>query len=136
MPVFPKYIDSKENLLKLKEAIPLLVEDLQSGNLDPGVDQMFYEQHHGGGIDRDRPCCTMGHLFHRAGLQHDVNKENNYRTPNVMFGDTDVAAAVTAVASTNDGVGSKVSDPDRRLADLANELEKLEGTIKEALERL
>jgi len=144
MPIHKNYIDTKENLLKMKEVIPTLIEDLKSGKLDPGVDQLFMEKDEDESgdltprLDREAPCCTMGHLFYRAGLASDISTDENCNVPSTLFGDTDVAFAVSEVSVTNDfdyshRLGHK---PEHRKDDLVHDLETLESVINEALERL
>ena len=131
-----KYLDTKENLLKLKEALPYVIDSIRSGQIVPGFNRMFespLNDHLLFTFNADAPCCTMGHLLKKAGLEREITSFENEQMPNVLFGDTDLCAAVTDVAAVND---SDYDDESIRKADIVHELEKLEGTINEALERL
>lgn len=130
-----KYLDTKENLLKLKEALPYVIDGIRSGQIVPGFNRMFgsfLDDHLLYAFNADAPCCTMGHLLKKAGLEREITSFENEQMPNVLFGDTDLCAAVNDVAAAND---SDYTDETKRRADIVHELEKLEGTINEALER-
>lgn len=136
MPVHKNYLDnSKDRLVALRDAIPKVIEGIKNGEIEPGFNMMFNESEDDGGtnIDRHSPCCAMGHLLFKAGLQYEINFLENREMPNSLFGDVHVAAAVQGVAVTNDA--DYLTESVRRL-DLIHELEKLEGTIEETLERL
>ena len=137
MAVFRTYIDDKDDLLKMKEAIPQLIEDLKDGKVDPGIDRLFEEAIGGSGyyVNFSTPCCTLGHLLHRADLAKRVSPADNGRTPDILFVDTEIKNAVMEVYASNDHGVRREFGPQRN-ADIIHNLKNLQSVLTRELERL
>jgi hypothetical protein len=96
-------------------SIPKVVSWLKKTNGDDlGTTQMFYVDYDDaddaeGDIDRNYPCCTMGHVFYEAGLQDSIGIIENDESPANFFTNPTIRSKVQKIATANDETGN----PDR-----------------------